>query len=429
MSSDSTAGNREAVDTAFESGDRGIVSPPPLPPAAVDEDSETAEGWIVPPPLPPVPLLPAPLEGISPYLRSQWVGGLSLAALLLAAGDSSLEQLVITLPFVSLAAWGRAADRLAASRVMSVLWVLSLVSLAAGAYGFLAHQVRVERAQSAPMPAGVPPPHGLPTDLSITLLGGAALAIAIVMLHPVSRRLAARLTPIDPSRFSHRLALAASVSISFLLFGQLALSGGRPLMIELVRLGNESIRAAASNTSAQELLQGTFLVVPALLVAAGWGSFRGFRQTLVRLGVVMPTLKQLIGGLAAAAILVIVVLSSEELLASLLGSLNVPGTDEKTFDSMMQSLKNPLGAFAVGVSAGIQEELAIRGLLQPRVGILASNLFFTSLHAPQYGLDGLIVVFIVGATLGVVRARTNTSTSILVHAVYNFILVLGSATE
>ncbi|MCX7861282.1 MAG: hypothetical protein N2385_14415 [Chloroflexus sp.] len=38
----------------------------------------------------------------------------------------------------------------------------------------------------------------------------------------------------------------------------------------------------------------------------------------------------------------------------------------------------------IGVTAGLGEELGVRGVLQPRLGIWLSNLFFTSLHAFQY---------------------------------------------
>jgi len=80
----------------------------------------------------------------------------------------------------------------------------------------------------------------------------------------------------------------------------------------------------------------------------------------------------------------------------------------------------------IGITAGLGEELAVRGALQPRLGILLSNLFFTSLHALQYNWDSLLVVFVVGLICGLVRKRTNTSTSAIVHGVYNFTLIMLS---
>jgi membrane protease YdiL (CAAX protease family) len=96
------------------------------------------------------------------------------------------------------------------------------------------------------------------------------------------------------------------------------------------------------------------------------------------------------------------------------------------FSDLLKGVTNPLGAILIGVTAGIGEEMAFRGLLQPRIGLVFANLLFTSMHAFQYGFDAMLSVFIVGTILGIVRARTNTSTSAIVHGVYNFTLVMMS---
>lgn len=85
---------------------------------------------------------------------------------------------------------------------------------------------------------------------------------------------------------------------------------------------------------------------------------------------------------------------------------------------------SPIGAIVIGITAGVGEELAVRGVLQPRMGLWLSNLFFTSLHAFQYHWDALLVVFVVGLICGVVRNRFNTTTAALVHGVYNCVLIL-----
>jgi hypothetical protein len=47
-----------------------------------------------------------------------------------------------------------------------------------------------------------------------------------------------------------------------------------------------------------------------------------------------------------------------------------------------------------------------------------------SLHAWQYGWDALLVIFIVGAAMGILRQRTNTSVAAISHGVYNFTLIM-----
>ncbi len=84
----------------------------------------------------------------------------------------------------------------------------------------------------------------------------------------------------------------------------------------------------------------------------------------------------------------------------------------------------PLGAVVIGVTAGLGEEVAVRGVLQPRLGLVLSNLFFTALHALQYNFDGLLSVFLAGLVLGWVRRHTNTAVSAVVHGFYDFLLIM-----
>jgi membrane protease YdiL (CAAX protease family) len=65
-------------------------------------------------------------------------------------------------------------------------------------------------------------------------------------------------------------------------------------------------------------------------------------------------------------------------------------------------------------------------VLQPRLGILLSNLFFTAMHALQYHWDALLLVFVIGMALGLIRRRTNTTTSAIVHGTYDFLLIMAA---
>ena len=85
--------------------------------------------------------------------------------------------------------------------------------------------------------------------------------------------------------------------------------------------------------------------------------------------------------------------------------------------------------YVIGVTAGLGEELIFRGVLQPRMGILLANVLFTAMHAAQYNFDALTSVFIVGLLLGCVRKLTNTTTSAVIHGLYDFILILMATYE
>ena len=84
-----------------------------------------------------------------------------------------------------------------------------------------------------------------------------------------------------------------------------------------------------------------------------------------------------------------------------------------------------LVAVVVAVVAGIGEELAVRGVLQPQLGLFLSNLFFTALHAMQYNWDNLFSVFVSGLVYGVIRKKANTTTSAIAHGTIDFLLIMG----
>ena len=70
------------------------------------------------------------------------------------------------------------------------------------------------------------------------------------------------------------------------------------------------------------------------------------------------------------------------------------------------------------------EEILFRGALQPVFGIVFTSLLFAVVHV-QYGLTPItLAVFLLGLILGILRKRTNTTVTILVHFGYNFILGL-----
>jgi membrane protease YdiL (CAAX protease family) len=153
---------------------------------------------------------------------------------------------------------------------------------------------------------------------------------------------------------------------------------------------------------------------------------RGFRAGLVRLGMVVPTWVQAGIGVALGVVLAAVVsFALDPAIQWLWQTMGWPTTDVEVFERLMSQLLTPVGAVIIGVTAGIGEEMMVRGLLQPRLGIVASNLVFTAAHAPQYGTDALFSVFVLGLLLGLIRARTNTTTSAIVHGVYDFVVVMA----
>jgi membrane protease YdiL (CAAX protease family) len=83
------------------------------------------------------------------------------------------------------------------------------------------------------------------------------------------------------------------------------------------------------------------------------------------------------------------------------------------------------GSILLGVSAGIGEELAVRGALQPRLGLWLTSLLFASLHV-HYSWFGMATIAVLGLLLGVIRNRTSTSVAILVHSLYDIAAAIAA---
>ncbi|HYP41936.1 MAG TPA: CPBP family intramembrane glutamic endopeptidase [Chloroflexia bacterium] len=260
------------------------------------------------------------------------------------------------------------------------------------------------------------------------LLGLVAIISALMLLRPV-RVVLSRIMPIDPDNFVHKIALPMLTLIMFGSFVPLIVLGGRPPLLEVVNSGMlESAGGEAVEVLPQDLIYQFVWTIPAALIAAGWPVARRFRAVMVRLGMVRPTIAQATFGVVAGVVLAaLAAYVIDPAITWFWQSMGWQTTDVEAFGKLMSNVITPLGAVLIGVTAGIGEEMAVRGLLQPRIGLIASNLVFTALHAMQYGIDALLSVFIIGLVLGIIRARSNTSTSAIVHGVYDFVLVLASA--
>ena len=82
----------------------------------------------------------------------------------------------------------------------------------------------------------------------------------------------------------------------------------------------------------------------------------------------------------------------------------------------------------VAAMAGLGEEILFRGLLQPWIGLFASNLVFGVVHSvtPLYA----VIAAIIGAYLGGLQVATNNLwPPVLAHALYDFVAFLAVAEE
>ena len=359
-------------------------------------------------------------------LLSMTVGGVILGG--------PLAELMLTglqiIPFAVLAVLSYLGVRRSWARALALGW-LALLLLSMGgvallfAFGAMFAGVGLVPGSS---PAGIPalPPGALAQLGGIALSTVAGLGVAGLLLAPAARRRLARVLPIDPDSWVHATALALVVGATVINFGQLAALDGMPPMLALVE-GTSGLATGSATEDLLRIVYGFVWMAPGAIVAVGYPVARSFRGAIARLGLARPQFGQILAAIGGALLMVAGALVLDTGINQVWSALGWPRTDSAAFEQLLGAAISPVGAVLIGVTAGLGEEMVIRGALQPRLGILLSNLFFTSLHAFQYSFDGLLSVFLVGSVLGLVRARSNTTISSIMHGVYNFTLVMISA--
>lgn len=233
-----------------------------------------------------------------------------------------------------------------------------------------------------------------------SLLALSVGVIAALTLTPPLRKQLARIIPFDPARWTDTTGL-------FLLGS----------------LGALSIFSLSQNEATTEAVSYVELAVSALAYTAlafifvGYNFHRTFRQALTRLGLEIPTLKQVGIAIGFVFLAFAIAIASNVLLQLLQPDL--ADDISENLRTMTSNVDTLWGALILGLCAGVGEEILFRGAIQPRFGIIFTALIFAVLHQ-QYGASMVTVgVFGVGIMFGVLRNRTNTTCCIITHMLYN----------
>ena len=344
---------------------------------------------------------------------------------------TALAQALLLIVFVGglalLAQWGRKNRGAEISLVVIVLFLSFLVA----ASGLLVALV----ARTGALPPELP--------LVLSASGAAVLVVAgivgIALCVPPLRRIMSRRAPAQegyasgpssgepPSRrFWSDPVIFFALWLSVLVLAQ---NFATLLIFAFSPDAFESTFSAAGRLSPVSIVanQLPFIVVAALGV--GFGYRRNLRETLARLGYGPITLRQLGVVLLFIVGTLILSLAFDALFAALQPELyNRVGEVSEGLVSTegFSPLAAVLFGLLIGVGAAAGEETLFRGALQPALGIPLASVLWASLHV-QYGLSVLLVyIFVISIGWGILRNRINTTATFLVHAGYNFSLVILS---
>lgn len=242
--------------------------------------------------------------------------------------------------------------------------------------------------------------------------------LGLVLLTRPARRLFARFTPIDPTHPVHAVALSMTALILINLAFTVAIG-----LDNLADMLQTSAQAGMQSNPVPGLWGQNLIFVLMGLIGVGLFARRSISAALLRLGIVLPSVRQAILGVVIGVVMVPLVVLAESL-ANQLGFGASEGVERLTEQLIGPLTMSIPGILTLGVAAALGEETIFRGALQPRFGLLFTTLLFALLHS-QYGFSfSTVAVFFVGLVLGILRQRANTTTAMITHAVYNMSLGL-----
>ncbi len=265
---------------------------------------------------------------------------------------------------------------------------------------------------------------GLDAAGAHTALAGVGLGfwlpslVGIVLILPPVRRLLAHLLPIDPSRTVHAVALSYTMIIVINLM--VTLGAGLNTLASMMK---NSAQSSGNSVGIGAVWMQEGLMALLALIGVGWLSRRRLGDALRRLGLTVPSWRQLALGLAIGVALAPLILLSERLLSG------VGVSSDADVERLTEALLGPLfasipGILTLGLAAALGEELIFRGALQPRFGIIVTAALFALTHS-NYGITlSTAIVLLLGVVLGLLRRRGNTTMSMCTHAAYNITLGL-----
>lgn len=251
----------------------------------------------------------------------------------------------------------------------------------------------------------------------VVSLGGAGASYLFVSSAVVRLRIAGWIQRTGQSRFDvmsvvHIVALVLMIFVLVMQFMQFVVLGGLAGVVAFL----DEVQADIPGLI-------TDMLVNVLLALLGVGLWlrRNEAQTADRLGLTLPSLREIGIAIAAGVGLHLLVVPLTMLLSAFTPE-DVLELQSLISERMLVIYGDSLFVgFMVALTASIGEEILYRGALQPVFGVLLTTLFFAVMHIQYTLTPASVVIFIVGLGFALLRQRYSTTTAILAHFVYNFV--------
>lgn len=258
---------------------------------------------------------------------------------------------------------------------------------------------------------------GLAVIVAVMAFASAVFGYNLVRADDVRAWVGRRVRGFKPESMVHQAAVLLLLVVVTLSMFQFVLGGG---------VSGTADAVEQSTTSPFITIFETSLWLLAAFLGVGYAIRRTMPQTLVRLGLRLPTDCDLMLGLGVGLILCGLSIAFVSIWQSL--------ADPEAFAEQTraaQGLSNQLTSLPmvllVAGGAALGEEIFMRGALQPVFGIGLTSIFFSVLHSQYLLTPTFVFMLVVSVAFGLLRARISTTAAIVAHFVYNitpFLLVV-----
>jgi hypothetical protein len=158
---------------------------------------------------------------------------------------------------------------------------------------------------------------------------------------------------------------------------------------------------------------------------------RTIKQCISRLNIGFPKLKYVLIGILILFAIDYAVWEGVSLIGNYLGgefakkTVEESSNVERVVGLIRNSAQTTIQLAIVSTVVGIGEELLFRGALQPRFGNTYTSILFASLHFQYLSVIALLEIFIISYILGMIKEKSNTTTTIIIHILYDFVSLLN----
>ena len=215
----------------------------------------------------------------------------------------------------------------------------------------------------------------------------------------------------DPHNIVHALALIIAIYAIGVQIGLFVLAGGLSALAEDIEISGITLLA-------------NFLPM-VILPLLGVGIFmrRSLPDVFKRLGLTTPTLEDIVVGVGVGIVLFFIQIVFTGIWLTVVGMDTFTEQTEAS-EALSNSITSIWIALGIAITAGIGEEIAFRGALQPIFGLWWTAILFTVVHLQYTLTPAALLIFFIAIVLGYMRRYFSLYACITTHFVYNLILVL-----